>query len=361
MAIGALFRDLLTAPGRAASPSTGFARSLRQLLVLTGARCGALAFRPGRGAPLVVTAGARRGSPLDRWLRARLEAPAGGLRLEPVDDPPRGWRGGSPVALRAALGDTASALGQLLLLGRGGRQGLRAAALPPGFPRELGLAMEQVWRLHQRTLRLEVVNEVTALAGTTTSLERVYAAAARTLARLIRFDALGVTLLDRERGEFRVVDVVAPGRPSTGRHLRIPAADTLAQWVATERAPRRVDDVVDPSVPAASRALLLGRGVRSAILAPLVSQGEVIGTLNATHHQPRAFTDEDVEVLVEVARPLASAVEHARLHTEIVQRAEELTRAGRGRPVAGDGCARRRAWRRIGVHGEHRAGAVAGR
>ena len=78
-----------------------------------------------------------------------------------------------------------------------------------------------------------------------------------------------------------------------------------------------------------SRELLSRRGFRSAILAPLLSQGEVIGTLNVTHREPRAFTDADVEILMEVARPLASAVEHARLHAESARRAEELAALNR--------------------------------
>src|SRR4030095_10827054 len=42
------------------------------------------------------------------------------------------------------------------------------------------------------------------------------------------------------------------------------------------------------------------------------------------HHQPGVFSDEDVEVLSEVARPLAAAIERARLHEETVRRSETL-------------------------------------
>ena len=73
-----------------------------------------------------------------------------------------------------------------------------------------------------------------------------------------------------------------------------------------------------------SRERFRRRGWRSGVLAPLVSQGEVIGMLFVGHHGPRAFGEEDVEVLSEVARPLASAIEQARLHAETVRRAEAL-------------------------------------
>jgi GAF domain-containing protein len=132
---------------------------------------------------------------------------------------------------------------------------------------------------------------------------------------------------DTERGEFQLV-TVSPlaGAPQAGppetRTVRIPLEGTLAQWVLEQKAPRRVDDLLDPAVPPASRELLTRRGLRSAMLAPLVSQGVVIGTLNVGHRSTRAFTDADLEALSEVARPLASAVEHARLHAETAERAE---------------------------------------
>ena len=329
MKIGRLFPDLLATLGRASSPEAGFARTLRQLVTLSGAKCGGLAFRPGRGAPLTVTTGARRGSALEHWLRERLAEPVRSVRRESVSAPPAGWRGDRPVLLRAPLGDQASPLGQFLLLGRGGRRGLAADAIPPSFPREFGRAMDQVWRLHQRTRRLEVINEVTASSGLTVSLERIYETVAEAVGRLVRFDALSVTLFDRERDEIRVLDVAARVALPEVNDLRIPATDTLSAWVVERREPRRVDDLLDPSVPPVSRERLSRRGIRSVILVPLFSQGEVIGTLNAIHHEPRAFTDADMEVLTDVARPLASAIEHTRLHGEIVQRAEELAALNR--------------------------------
>jgi two-component system NtrC family sensor kinase len=210
-----------------------------------------------------------------------------------------------------------------MLVGRSGRRGLQAGAIPRRFPREFGLTMEQVWRLHERTVRLEVLNELTRLIASTVELSRVYPAVARAVGRLIAFDALAVSLLDRDRGELSVVEISREARAPT-RDLRIPSRDTLAEWVVTEGSPRRVDDVREASVPAPARAFLADRGYRSAILVPLVTGGETIGTLNVTHRAPGAFTDGDVEALAEVARPLASAVEHARLHAETVGRAQTL-------------------------------------
>ena len=330
MKIGRLFPDLLATLSRAASSEAGFALTLKELVALAGARAGGLRFRPGDGAPTDVIVGARRGSTLEKWIQARLDRPPRGVRVEKLDEAPPGLRPRDTALLSAALGDPARPVGGLVLLGPGGARGLGRETIPPSFPREFGHAIEHVWRLRRRTARLEVINEVLALTATILPIERIYEKTAEALARLVRFDALGVTLLDRERGDFRVLDVAAHTALPEVFDFRMPTAGTLTGWVANQRAPRRIDDAtIDPSLPAVSRELLARRGFRSAVLAPLLSQGEVIGTLNVTHREPNAFSDTDVEILQEVARPLASAVEHARLHAESARRAEELAALNR--------------------------------
>ena len=330
MKIGRLFPDLLATLGRAASSEAGFALTLKELVALAGARAGGLRFRPGDGAPMDVIVGARRGSTLEKWIQARLDWPPRGVRVEKLDKAPPGLRPRDTALLSAALGDPARPVGGLVLLGPGGARGLGRETIPPSFPREFGHALEHVWRLRRRTARLEVINEVLALTATILPIERIYEKTAEAVARLVRFDALGVTLLDRERGDFRVLDVAAHTALPEVFDFRMPTAGTLTGWVASQRAPRRIDDAtIDPSLPAVSRELLARRGFRSAVLAPLLSQGEVIGTLNVTHREPNAFSDTDVEILQEVARPLASAVEHARLHAESARRAEELAALNR--------------------------------
>ncbi|HEU4440185.1 MAG TPA: GAF domain-containing protein [Methylomirabilota bacterium] len=329
MKIGRLFPDLVATLGHAVSSEAGFTRTLKQLVTLSGARAGALRLRPLDAAAIDVVVGARRGSSLDRWLRDRLDHVPRGLRLEKLPAPPPGFRGHDGTLLSAALGDAAHPAGGLVLVGPGGPRGLTRDTIPRSFTREFGHALQHVWRLHRRTMRLEVVNEVTALTVSTLSLDRIYEKMAEAVGRLIRFDALAVALLDRERGEIRVLDVVVRSAPEVF-DFRIPVGGTLVDWVASQQSARRVDDAsADPSLPPVSRDLLSRRGFRSIIVAPLLAQGQVIGTLNVTHRKPGAFTDADVEVLVEVARPLASAIEHTRLHAETLRRAEELSALNR--------------------------------
>jgi two-component system NtrC family sensor kinase len=329
MKTGRVIADLWTTLGRASSPEAGVSSAVKQLVALSRAKAGGLRVELG-GIPLEAIAGAQAGSALDAWLRARLGERVRGRRLCPLAGRPPGWRGSrAPVLLRAALGEPRAPLGQLLLLGVRGAGGLRADGIPARLPRDLGLAMQQIWTLHQRTMRLQVINEITTLMAATPSLERIFRAVTEAVGRLIRFDGLGITLLDRERRELRVLDVAARTALPEFRDHRIPMGNTLADLVVKRGTPCRVDDIDDPVVPSMSRELMSRRGFRSVVLAPLVAEGIAVGTLNVAHRASHAFTDSDVEVLVEVARPVGFAIEQARLHAEVVQRAEELAALNR--------------------------------
>jgi signal transduction histidine kinase len=225
--------------------------------------------------------------------------------------------------LSAALGAPRRPVGQLVLFADGKRLGRHT--LPSGFPREFGTAIEQIWRLHRRTLRISVLNDLMNRLVSSDSLDDVLRGFAEGVARLVTFDSVAVSLLDRERGELDVIDVL--GRATTGapvRDTRLAIADTLAAAVLRTPRPLRVDDTASGEVPAASRRLLASLGYRSALVVPLVAAGGAFGAVTLASREPRAFDDADAVVVEELARPLASAVEHRRLFDESRRRAEEL-------------------------------------
>jgi two-component system NtrC family sensor kinase len=321
MKIGRVFPDLLTPLGAAASIEDGLALTLRRLVTLTGAGAGGLAFRPPREQPVVVTAGTRPLAPaLGAWLATTLGTPARAPRVGTVAPP--GTRE-TWTLLRVPLGPPRAPVGELALLGRGRR--LTRATLPAGFPREFGAAIEQVWRLHRRTLRMSVLNDITGLLVSSASLNEVLRGFADGLTRLVAFDSIAVALADAERDEYEVIDVLAramPGAPQ--RDGRAPLAGSLLAELLRKGTPLCIDDVAAPGVPEASRARLTANGYRSALLAPLVSRGGAIGAVILASRRSAAFDEADVDVVAELARPLASAIEQRRLLDESRRRAEEL-------------------------------------
>jgi len=322
MTIKPVFPELLAPLATAASTAEALRRVLDRVVRLAGASGGALHFRPPREEGIVVAVTAPR---QPRALRSRLAAAvtssARGVRLERAVLP--GGRRRRTV-LRSALGAPRRSVGTLLLVGLPWeRNGTR---LPRGFARELGEALEHVWRLRYRALRTSVLNEITRFMVSSHSLDDVFRIFAEGVAKLVRFDSIGVSLLDAERQEIEVVDVEARAFSlGVARDVRMPIDDTLAAQVAASGAPVRIDDVEGGDVPAASRRAFAQHGWRAVTLVPLVAGGGVFGAVTLASARPGAFDDADVEVVTELARPLASAIEQRRLLEESRRRTDELT------------------------------------
>src|SRR4029453_14888906 len=184
--------------------------------------------------------------------------------------------------------------GRLVLIGSARRLG--RLAVPPEFGRELGAAIEPVWRLQQRTLRMTVLNEIPRLLVSSDSLDDVLSQFADGLARLVRFDALAVALLDRERGEFEVLDVLGRAAPRVApRDVRMGLARALLARACPSPRPIRVADASAPAGPEASRRLLAERGYSSALLVPLVNRDGVFGSVTLAARARAAVDDTDVE------------------------------------------------------------------
>ena len=303
MKIGSVFPDLLTPLDAAASIDDTLVRTLRRVVKLTGATAGALVFRPPRQQPLGVGVGAPRR--LANWLARAGTAPPRSLRVRPAKGDGARW---GTVLLETPLGPPRSPLGALALTGPS--SWLRRTVFPAAFPRELGTAIERVWALHEDTVRMAVITEITRLGAGSESADDVFRAFAEGAARLVRFDSIGVSLLDPERGEFEVLDLPARSIAHGPRcDTTMPLAGTLLERVASAGTPVFIDDILDPAVPPASREAFGSRDYRAVVLVPLSSRGRVFGALTVASRAPGAFNARDVNRLLELGGPLASAIE----------------------------------------------------
>src|SRR5438309_1737652 len=199
------------------------ARILRPLVAQARAVAGALVFTPSREAAMVVTAAGRRlPARLDAWLQAAVRTPVERRGLARVTPP--GWTLGRTVALTTPLVASGRRVGALLLLG----PALTRSTLAPDVSRALGEALDRVWHLHRRALRTSALDELTRLLVVTHSLDDVFRAFAEGAAKLVAFDSIAVSLLDAERDEFEIIDVVARSVPlRVRRDDRMPLAGTL--------------------------------------------------------------------------------------------------------------------------------------
>jgi signal transduction histidine kinase len=122
-------------------------------------------------------------------------------------------------------------------------------------------------------------------------------------------DTCAALLLDEERNEL-VARAAVGLEEEVERGVRIPLGRGFAGRIAADARPVILDDVDHADVV---NPILHEKGIKSMLGVPLVSRGAVIGVLHVGTLVPRAFDDDDVELLQLAADRTASAIEHARL------------------------------------------------
>jgi PAS domain S-box-containing protein len=180
----------------------------------------------------------------------------------------------------------------------------------------------------QRTLaeRLRILHDIDKAALAARSLPEIANKALRELERLYGFER--ISLLLHENGEalmFAGTGRIAGAGPVGTRwkleDVGYESLETLRAGVPVEVADL---DQAQPLRPLLARAR--STGIRAYLAIPLISQGELFGTLNIARVQTGRLDPEVREVATEVADMLAVAIRDARLEAQLVRQAAELER-----------------------------------
>jgi phosphoserine phosphatase RsbU/P len=168
----------------------------------------------------------------------------------------------------------------------------------------------------------ELGREVTSVLD----LDELLAKIPQLIARLTRFSAFSVYLLDDRRQDLRIAYAV--GYPEEVLpHLRLPVGQGVVGAAVQEGRPILVNDIrKEPRYKGPLRNML------SQLAVPLRRKGEVIGALNLLNEAEGAFTSQDEALLRQFAAHVAVAIENARLfesERHYVDTLETLAEIGR--------------------------------
>jgi sigma-B regulation protein RsbU (phosphoserine phosphatase) len=168
----------------------------------------------------------------------------------------------------------------------------------------------------------ELGREVTSVLD----LEDLLAKIPQLIARLTRFSAFSVYLLDEKRQELRIAYAV--GYPEEVLpNLRLPVGEGVVGAAVQEGRPILVNDIRQES---RYRGPL--RNMLSQLAVPMRRKGKVIGALNLLNEVEGAFTSQDEALLRQFAAHVAVALENARLfksERHYVDTLETLAEIGR--------------------------------
>jgi phosphoserine phosphatase RsbU/P len=154
-------------------------------------------------------------------------------------------------------------------------------------------------------VRLQRIEAVTDVGLAHLSLSELLAELLERIRDLLKVDTATVLLLDPDTNEL----VATAGRgleEEVRRGVRIPVGTGFAGRVAAERQPVRIEHVDETNVV---NPILLKKGVRSVMGAPMLVGGHLIGVLHVGSLTPRWFVNDEVELLQRVADRLALAAQ----------------------------------------------------
>jgi sigma-B regulation protein RsbU (phosphoserine phosphatase) len=157
-------------------------------------------------------------------------------------------------------------------------------------------------------------------------LEELLAKIPQLIARLTRFNAFSVYLLDEPRQELRIAYAVGYPDGVTGTQ-RLKLGQGVVGAAVEEGRPILVNDIrLEPRYQGPLRNML------SQLAVPMRRKGRVIGALNLLSERTGAFTSQDEALLRQFAAHVAVAIENARLfksERQYVDTLETLAEIGR--------------------------------
>jgi len=175
-----------------------------------------------------------------------------------------------------------------------------------------------------RERHLRLLTETIAAVNSTLDLEEVLALVARKVADVLDADACFVYLYDERADELVLRATHGTSVEEMTKRPRMRPGEGITGTSAAERAPIMLPAQahLDPRFKLFSN--LPEDQYESILAVPIVARERLAGALNVRTIEPRAFSDDEIELAVAVAAQVAQTIEHAQLYAQAQRRVAEL-------------------------------------
>ena len=174
--------------------------------------------------------------------------------------------------------------------------------------------------------RLRVLLEVNNALVSTLDLRQLFQVIASSLRRVLHHEYTSLALLEPKTQSLRVRALQFDGGHGfIHEELTVPLEKSPAGQAFATRRPQRFTRTDLERFDSDVTRRLIAEGVRAECCVPLITRERVLGTLNAASFRESAFTQEDQDLLSQVAAQVAIAVENALAFQEIAELKNKLT------------------------------------
>ncbi len=177
-------------------------------------------------------------------------------------------------------------------------------------------------RLRRSTERLTMLHDMDQAILAAKSRGEVGRAALARIRRMVPCQRCTVVLYDFDRNEAQLLAGYAGDLALAAAPMPL---DSLSPGEVLRRGTvRYFEDISTMEAPPPVFRQLLENGMRSVLSVPLLMDGQTIGEVNLASSTPGAFDAEHRDIALELAAPIAIALQHARLRDELARRTAEL-------------------------------------
>jgi PAS domain S-box-containing protein len=179
-------------------------------------------------------------------------------------------------------------------------------------------------RLRRSAERLTMLHDMDQAILAAKSRGEVGRAALSRIRRMVPCQRCSVVLYDFERNEAQLLAGYAGDLTMTASPMPL---DSLSPGEVLRRGTvRSYEDLHGMDAPPPVFRQLLEDGMRSLLSVPLLVDGQAIGEMDLASTSPGAFNAEHRDIALELAAPIAIALQHARLRDELARKTAELER-----------------------------------
>jgi len=177
--------------------------------------------------------------------------------------------------------------------------------------------------LERQNTRLKLLLDLTNRITSNLDLNELLRAVSGSVRQVMECDLVGITLLDSESGNFRIYALDFPSSKGL-LHEEMVTSHSGASLRAFETLKPVIVNHFDSTEFGEMSDIVLGEGLKTVCIAPLVNRGKAIGVLGLARKEDNSFGEHDAEFLAEVAGQVAIATENALAYREISELKDKL-------------------------------------
>jgi len=208
-----------------------------------------------------------------------------------------------------------------------GKYSLEDVNLVESISDQVAVSLEKEYlqeELRKQGKELTLINELSAIIASSLKTQDVYDVFVAGLREVIEVDFATVVLIEDNKLCFSALASNVGSIWKVGQQVNIKG--TAAEWVVKHKRSLVELDLKRDRMFATGQKYLEA-GIRSIVYLPLMTKGEVIGSLVIASCRPKAYSKEQVRLLERLASQISTSVANSQLYAKAEQRArvDELT------------------------------------